>query len=408
MWTGVALLSLGSAMAREARSPHTELERLQEAHEARNQDFAAEETALERDTVNRLIITLVRTEQGFQDEGDLVGVLQTRQLQEDLLETQRFPEPESGHVPGLRDLLQTIREDMLAKKQEIHARRDAHALDYAERLEPLMRNLTRAGDFESARNLLTLRNEIFERLNIQQDARPTHRSPEQLRASNDLNVFPLLLEAEGMLAAQAAWGNRHPQLTFQPRAEGSLDTAAQGFHFQGGRLTIPPHASEALLFQVGQTQSFTLELGFMIRNVQVAPILMFGPTPEESNLAILQENQNLVLLLRTSDLAGQPVMNRVDLGPANEGRMQHLVLTYRPGDLAVFRNGSNIRRNRADASGELRHWEMHPVHFAQTPGQTGAAAWQGTVVNFYMTAIPASSRQVSTSFERFVSFIRSR
>lgn len=408
----LSLLAFARASAQQDPGPlRQRYLRMQETYTERTEQIDAEFAELEKQEVNRLIISLVRTEQAFRDEGDLQGVLLTRRLQEEMLETQQFPAPSPEFPDEIRNLLQETRASLEIARQEIQERLDALNRTFAEHLEPVMRDLTRAGDFDTAREMLDIRNQIFASLDVRQGPRPTHRTADQLRAPNDQNIFPLLLEAEA-LRNHPGLGIRRPQLAFQPRTEGQIQTTPRGFEFTGGRLTIPAHASEALIHQIQQTHSFTLEIGFLTTHrIQNTPIVCFGPSPEEANLALLHQNQNLTLLLRTTGQDGQSVLNRVDLGPAQEGRMQHLLITYRPGDLAVYRNGSNSRRNRADASGDLRDWEMKPLHIghADIPDPAlPATGWNGTVVNLSMNAIPISSRQVTTSFERFVSFITQR
>ncbi|MCC5846230.1 MAG: hypothetical protein JJU05_18435 [Verrucomicrobia bacterium] len=407
----LSLLSLTRAAAQDPDALRQRFQDMRTTYAERVERFETEFAELEKQAVNRLIIALVRTEQAYRDEGDLIGVLQTRSLQEELLETRRFPDDDPEFLEKIKELLEEPRQDLGISRQEIQERLDAFRQSYAERLEPVMRDLTRAGDFETAREILDIRNQILASLDLQQGPRPTHRTPDQLRASNDPNTFPLILEADA-LRNHSSLGTRRAQLSFQPRTEGRVETGPRGIQFAGGRFTIPAHAGEALIHQVRQTHSFTLEIGFLTsQRIQNATIFSMGPDLGNANLALLHQGENLTLLLRTTVQGGETVVNRVDLGPANEGRLQHLIITYRPGDLAVYRNGSNTRRNRADASGDLRGWEMQPVHFGHTDIADPAAAhprWNGTLVAFYMSATPVASRQVTTSFERFVSFITNR
>lgn len=401
----------GLGFARDPAALRQSYLKMQESYTQNADQLEAEYTEIQRQEVNRFIIALVRTEQTFRDEGDLNGVLRTRQLQEEMLETQQLPGAQGDFPEKIQNLLQDVRLSLEASRQEIQNRLDDLNRSFAARIEPVMRDLTRAGDFEIAREMLDIRNQVFASLDVQQRLRPTHRTVDQLRAPNDPNIFPISLEPPN-LRNHSTLIARPTQIQFQPRTEGRVETTDRGFAFQGGQLTIPAHATEALLHQIQQTQSFTLEIGFQasLPNLQ-APILSFGETSETSNLAILQENQNLTLLLRTTNQQGKSVLNRVDLGPVNAGRMQHLVITYRPGDLAIYRNGANVRRNRNDASGELRIWEMQPVRLGHLPASNlgnSNPGWSGTIVNLYIHATPGSSRMITTSFERFVSFISSR
>jgi hypothetical protein len=397
-----------------ARNPESLRQRylqMQEAYTERADLLESQFAELRRREVNRFIVALVRTEQAFRDEGDLPGVLLTRQLQEDMLERQQFPASDPEFPEKIRELLRISLEQLEASRLEIQEQLNELNRSFADRLEPVMRDLTRAGDFETAREMLDIRNEIFASLDVRTDVRPTHRSIAELQASNDPNVFPVSLEPDA-LRNHTGLVRRRAQIAFQPRIEGSAEIASRAFRINGGRVTIPAHATEALLHQVRQTQSFTLEMGFLTTHrIQNAPILSFGSTPEESNLAILQRGPNLVLILRTTGQGGETVTSTVDLGPANEGRMQHLVITYRPGDLAIYRNGSNTRRNRADATGDLRNWEMRPIHIGHTDIPNPALPhprWNGTLASVYMSSTPASARQVTTSFERFVAFVSNR
>jgi hypothetical protein len=404
----LTLLTLTRAAGQDTEALHQRFRDIQTFYNERAERFDAEFAELEKQDVNRFIIALVRTEQTFRDEGDLSGVLQTRRLQEEMLETQRFPETGPERPQAIQDLLTETLEGLERSQKQLQDRLDQLNRTYAERLEPLMRDLTRAGDFETARNILDIRNQIFASLDVRQGPRPTHRTADQLRAPNDSSIFPLILEPEA-LRHHPVLGTRRAQLPFHPGTEGRAVITPRSVQFTGGRLTIPAHASEALIHQVQQTHSFTLEIGLLAaERLQNATLLSMGPDPDHANLAFRHEEGNLILLLRTSDQRGEALMNRVDLGPVTEGRHLHLVITYRPGDLAVYRNGSNTRRNRTDASGDLRGWEMQPVHFGHadiTDPEMPPPGWQGTLTGFYMNATPAGSRQVTTAFERFVSFI---
>lgn len=407
----ITLLLISPATARDASTLRERFLAMQAAHAEEMNRFSSERDGHETQEVNRLIIALVRTEQAYRDEGDLTGVLQTRRLQESLLNTPRLPGLHEEFSAKIQEQLQAAHQNLRQSHQEIQQRIDARRLDYARQLEPVMRDLTRAGDFETARDLLEIRSHIFAALNIRQEPRPTHRTIEQLRAPNDPNVFPLLLEPEA-LRTHPILGTRRPQLVFHPRLEGQVEILPRAFQLNGGRITLPAHVSEALIYQIRQTHSFTLEISFRAsERFQQATLLSMGSEPGQSNLALLHEGGNLILLLKTTGQGGEPARHRVDLGAVNEGRYQQLILTYRPGDLAVYRNGSNTRRNRADATGDLRGWDMQPVHLGHhdfTNPMMPPTAWSGVVLGFSMTATPASARQVTTAFERFVSFISNR
>lgn len=407
------LLPLLPATAQNTDALREAYLRMQEAYTERATLLEAEYTEAEQREINAFIIDLVRIEQHYRDEGELAGVLQTRQIQERMLETQTLPDPEAEPLPEkILERITQSRENLQLARDTVQEKLNTLNQAFADRLEPIMRDLTRAGDFTTAREILGIRNEIFASLNVRPSIRPTHRSEAELRAPNDPNIFPVSVEPPGF-SERPGLIPRSTQLPFQPQTEGDLTQSPQGIILRGGRFTIPAHATEALIHQIGRTQTITIELGFRISQpFQHAPILCFGRSPEESNFALLQDGNNLTLLFTTSSQTGGIQRNRIDLGPANVGAMQHLVISYRPGDLAIFRNGGGTRRNRDDANGDLRAWEMKPLHLGQAEIPPSPdfppPAWNGTIVNLQINALPVTPRGITSSFERFTRFISGR
>ncbi len=98
----------------------------------------------------------------------------------------------------------------------------------------------------------------------------------------------------------------------------------------------------------------------------------------EGNVALMQKGDQLRLQLRTSKGEQQLDLGRVDLG-----RAQHVLVSYRSGNLAAYFNGKEVKAT-SELSGDLDEWNPQPLVF-------GDGQWDGTLegINVYARAIDA-------------------
>lgn len=380
--------------------------------ESRQRDLASQQ----RDLLNRFIVSLVRLEQTFRDDGDLDGLMQVRELRETLLETPMVPPIDPQFPPSLQEAI-----------RELHRNRDAAAdrtqeefnrinRRFADDLEPVMRALTREGDFDSARQILNIRREIAAELGQPEEvAAPAQLDPRQLRTSTDANVFPFSLEP-ARVAQIHGLTPRRTQIPFRPEIDGRVEILPNGFRFSGGQMILPPHAMEAFRFQASQQHMFTLEFGFRTihgsqghrgHNLWTA-LFLWGNSFSDANLILMQEHRNLVLYLRTATPPPNGPMHRIDLGRIDSGRMEHFVVTYRSGEVTIFKDGQEAQKIRNTVTGNLGNWEPFPMSLGRLPPPHPDAVvrpWYGLLVNLYFRATHETNRGVAAHYNRFATIV---
>ena len=399
----------------DTESLRNQYQQLMSVYEERREEIQGDLERKERELLNEFIVSLVRVEQRFRDEGDLDGVVLTREMRERLLEEAEFPELNENAPEELRDRISSLHEDRDAIREgEGEKLKELNRMFY-NRLEPVMRELTRAGDFDTAREMLTLRRRLADTFSTEADAGQTGTPRRELGMSSDPNVFPISVEPRslGQIVGLTA---RRPQIPFEPVIEGGVTPADRWMRLRNGRFTVPADATEAMVHQVRQNQMFTLEFGFYTDHghqgfpaMQVpAGLFLFGNNREEANLIVNQEGRNLILYLRTDSPPDNRDFHRVDLGRVDTGRMVHYTVTYRSGELTVYFDGVETRKIRGEITGLLNGWESFPFHIGaiDTPSpQRPVGHWRGNLVFVYMRASHESSRGVAANYTRFANFV---
>lgn len=125
-----------------------------------------------------------------------------------------------------------------------------------------------------------------------------------------------------------------------------------------------------------------------------------GGRPKTRNLVLRQEGRELVVELLTAGWG--PVENRFELGPlaSDPGRTEvpvHLLVTYRPGRLAVYRDGEPLLET-SDAQGDFFHWQRRPLRLGGEAGDE--ATWEGTLEYVAIHRRFVSAEEARASFER--------
>jgi len=388
-------------------------QRMQSAYQRQiqelEQQLAREETAL----LNRFLISLVRLEQQQREEGNLDGVLQARTLRDSLLETPGFPEADISQIDALQRSIQQLLDDRQGLITQSHTSLENVNRDFSRQIEPVMRDLTRAGDFDAAREILNVRRVILATLGETETAPALPAG--NLHASTDPNVLAFSLEPAGT-TRMPGFTPRRTQIPYTPETTGNVRANPKSFSFRNSRLHVPESAMTALVFQVKQNQMLTLELGFQTPHAsqRSAPehlptaIFYFGRSPLESNLALTHEGSELVLYLRTNRLPESAPHHRVSLGRVSGGRMEHLAVTYRSGELTIYRDGSETRKIRAVIGGGFENWQAYPLTLGGSPGSVPDVpdpSWTGEVVFLYLRSSHETSRGISAAYSRFADFV---
>jgi hypothetical protein len=143
----------------------------------------------------------------------------------------------------------------------------------------------------------------------------------------------------------------------------------------GGSFVAAPEASAALAAGVKAANEVTLELTLTPgRAEQNGAVAAFSGGGNRANFVLAQEGRELVLRLTVSH--GGLAMHRIGLGAVEPGRATHLVATYRPGSLAVYRDGRRAVATR-EVQGDFFRWRERPLTFGAERG--GEGSWLGTL-----------------------------
>ena len=405
LWLPFAAGTLSALQSDYSRMQTIYTERVEEIQ----RDLRVEESEI----LNRFIVSLVRLEQEFRETGDLDGVVLIRRMREGLLETPEFPAPRETHPETLRDRI----EDLQAQRSELREKSQKKLDDlnrmFVDRLEPIMRDLTRAGDFETAREILELRRKLREALG-EEDEDGT-RDTRELGAPSDPNVYPVSIEPR-TLGTVTGVNARKAQLPYEFQLEGAVEVREKDFLLQAGRLTVPAEATAAIIHQAKQNQMFTLEFGFHTSNARQgrpelglpSGLLLFGENRENANVIVTHEGQDLYLYLRTTRPPDNRKHHRIRLGRVDGGRMEHWMVTYRSGEVTVYKDGNETNKIRGDITGLLNNWEVYPIHLGQIDTEHPSYRqfhWRGRLVMAYMKASHDSPRAVTVSYDRFADFV---
>jgi|GEM_PF-1110403 len=422
----VLLFALVAGPPLSAQEPDTDARyhQLREAYTQRSRDIEERYRTASRELLNKFILALVRAEQQFRDDGDLEGVMASRELRESLLEDPTYPKARETHPERLLDMIATLHEHRDEARKQHQAKLDDLNRMLLEALEPFQRaytirgNIDKAIDIRNARLRLeaTLAGTPLGEVSLASRATST-ASASAPTVSTDPNAYPFCLEP-ALYESVPGVTPRVPAISYEIETDGNVEIAERGFEFDNGQMRIPANALSALRDQVGKNQMLTVEFGvYTEQRIQwqtrgnPAPLLIYGESLRNANLAVTQEEENLYLYLRTTEEGPHGGLHRVDLGRIEANLPQHIILTYRSGEAVVFRNGSEAGTFR-DMNGLLSNWEDYPVIMgrvpAPTPVEEGAPEhlrWRGRLLQFYMKASLDSGRKAMSNFNRFSSTI---
>jgi hypothetical protein len=103
-----------------------------------------------------------------------------------------------------------------------------------------------------------------------------------------------------------------------------------------------------------------------------ARIVALADDGQPANFALSQDGSELVFQLQT---AGEPKMPAVRFPAGSAAKSVHLTVTYRDGELTVYRDGAEVARSEAIA-GPLA-WREGPLTLGASA--SGQSPWLGTV-----------------------------
>lgn len=158
------LLSFALVPRVDARDVETQYLRLQEGYTQRVQDIVQRFETQQSELLNKFILALVRREQAYRDEGDLDGLMYSRELREKLLEEIRFPEMDPYAPKEVLDMIETLHRHREELIQTFQPELDQLNRILFNALEPYQKEFTRQGNLDLAIEIRTLREHLEQAL----------------------------------------------------------------------------------------------------------------------------------------------------------------------------------------------------------------------------------------------------
>ncbi|HWN42778.1 MAG TPA: LamG-like jellyroll fold domain-containing protein, partial [Thermoanaerobaculia bacterium] len=133
-------------------------------------------------------------------------------------------------------------------------------------------------------------------------------------------------------------------------------------------------AGQAIVAAVKRTNEVTLEATVTPRTERqdVALVALSGGRRDTRNLVLAQEGDELVLHLGVARRGHAE--HEVRLGKVEPGRPVHVLVSYRPGHLAAWRDGEEVLVSE-DLQGDFFRWRPRPLTFGAERRQPGS--WSG-------------------------------
>lgn len=185
--------------------------------------------------------------------------------------------------------------------------------------------------------------------------------------------------ADGRTRNEVFDGHRNAIVECSPEPVGGARFSRSfGMDLRRGAFIATESASR-ILRAIRESNEFTVEFLATARRDDLkgpARIVAFSQRVGDSNLMIGQEGRDLVLRVRTPETGNDGTKNdsQVTLGPLEPGVPTHWIIAYRPGELAVYRDGLRVEVAQKIA-GDLQKWKEAPLAFGNEA--TGDRPWDG-------------------------------
>lgn len=159
---------------------------------------------------------------------------------------------------------------------------------------------------------------------------------------------------------------------------GARHTRAFGMDIRDGSFRDPA-AAKRVGAALRASNELAIELTLTPRRADLkgpARIVAFSRGVGHANFMLGQEGRDLVFRLRTPETGrdGTSHDSQVNLGPVETGRPTHLLISYRPGQLAVYRDGVPLDVTQK-IQGDFSTWEDAELTFGDEP--SGDRTWDG-------------------------------
>lgn len=136
-----------------------------------------------------------------------------------------------------------------------------------------------------------------------------------------------------------------------------------------------------------------------------ARIVTFSSSPGERNFTLGQQDDRLIFRLRTPATGLNGVQPEVSLCHIAAGQPQHVAVTYRPGEMVAYLNGSQVYRG-GEVKGDFSNWSPH--HLLVGDEWDGARDWGGALEGVAIFSRALSAEEVGRDAAEYLRLIKSR
>lgn len=192
-------------------------------------------------------------------------------------------------------------------------------------------------------------------------------------------------------------GTAEPTHAIAARASAKLDPKG-ALRLKGGAFTVSG-ADEVLLAACKASNELTLEVVLRAGSRSQrgpARILTFSMDPSNRNFTLGQDDDRLILRLRTPMTGPNGSKPQLSLCRIPLGRTQHVVVTYRAGGTRCYVDGKQVAESR-QVTGDFSNWES--AHLLLGDEWTGERDWDGTVESAAVYSQALTAEQIAAKFE---------
>ncbi len=195
--------------------------------------------------------------------------------------------------------------------------------------------------------------------------------------------------------------------TLEPRGLARLDHD-YAMVLGGGAFAASPKAAGNVLAAAQASNELTLEATLTSSDLaQIGParIMTFSTGLRQRNFTLGQEGRFLNLRLRTGSKDPNAEQSEIRLFELEAGRPDHVVVSYRPGRLAIYRNGEQLRVSE-DIQNGFNRWKPSELLFGDEAG--GGRDWSGTLEGIAIYNRILKAGEVRENFLRSLQIRRER
>ncbi|MBT4822595.1 MAG: PQQ-binding-like beta-propeller repeat protein [Lentisphaerae bacterium] len=200
------------------------------------------------------------------------------------------------------------------------------------------------------------------------------------------------------VAAIGPMGAQSPKLKLRPRGnatvtpEGKLSLADGAFLVEG--------ANAGLLDQCRHSGELTVEAVLRTESLQQrgpARIVSFSVDPYHRNFTLGQQNDRLILRLRTPQTGDNGMKPETTLCSIRKSAEHHVLVTYRNGELVCYLDGQLAMRSDA-VHGKFGNWE--PMHLILGDEFQDNRDWKGTLSRVTVLSRFVATREAAERFAK--------